>query len=70
MIQNTLRRDDIVLRHICTGCTVCRSAMDGKERRMYRMYGMSRCHEWQRATNVQDVRYVLDGTESLLNNNK
>ena len=25
---------------------------------MYRMYGMSRCHGWRGATNVQDVRYV------------
>ncbi len=25
---------------------------------MYRKYGMSRCHGWQRATHVQEVRYV------------
>ena len=25
---------------------------------MYRMYGMSRCHGWQGAAHVQDVRYV------------
>ena len=43
---------------LCTGCTVCCGAMDGKEQRMYRMYGMLRCHGWQRATHVQDVRYV------------
>ncbi|MFT6900876.1 MAG: hypothetical protein ACJAXS_001056 [Colwellia sp.] len=25
---------------------------------MFRMNGMSRCHGWQEATNVQDERYV------------
>ena len=34
------RKEPRMAVRICTGCTVCRGAMDGKERCMYRMYGI------------------------------
>ena len=63
MTQNTLRRDNIVLRHICTGCMVCRGSM--RPTWMWEGRAMQeQLPRWQGVTHVQDIRYgYMDADE-------